>query len=935
MSDLGYYYGSAFRGGTSGSLTSLPPQAIPLKNKDEKWAKRTMDVFENVGKNQIQKNMKFNDIFRMIEGKMSYTELSEAIPKFRELQKVLDDVNIDTWVRHYDIIGIIINGLLGEYSTNGDKFFIATIDEVSTSEFAREYTDRMLEYLETFLQKDLQTKLALAGYDESLETIEFNSEEEKQQYLQEIEQKKAEMTPDEIKKDMSSNWRTMAAKWAEKKVEEDTINFDMDRMDLENLKDFLATGRAFRHYHIGYDYYKPEVWRMLNTFFSEDLDNKLVQEGDFVGRIHAFTRTQMVTRYSHLLSANMKKKILRSDSKNYDYSESFNFEDEDISYKKMFNSHFHRMQVVPFEGYNDYKFMLDVQNTMGIPMGEKMVMNRDGVFEKVPVPLSELNPTGDLGWFNNKNQLGHLRNDYSVRRDMLTVTEVYWKSFERIAYLSYITPEGSRNSTIVTEEILPDFLKENEIKSFNKLSLDDLENKDLEGNYIVWDYKPVSYQGKKASGIDIEGKDEAYYFDIKKCDIQIPGYHNPMDVLLPVAGILDEGLAYKLEPFQVMYNMVMNQLFNLLEKEIGIFYIFDVGFLPSEFKGWGNTEETLLYMKDLAKDVGLFPVEGSKANLQGGGAFNQFSAVDLSFSKQIADRMQTAEFIKNKAFEQVGYTQQRLGGPTKYETAEGVKISQDASYAQTEEYFSKFAYFKRRALELHLSVAQFCQKDGKDPQSMYTNSDGMQVYNELNDPHLPLRRWGITPQLNSKKRKELASFKEYIFNTNTLGADELAVAEMLTSESMTAAITTARKARLDRQEQEGVAHQRGLETIQAQTEATDQLEQKRWEREEYSKQKDREASIQREAIDALGRAADRNSDDDGFNRILEQTRLALDSAAQKAAISTKQIENTQKEKQADRDFLLKKEELSLKRADIATRNKVSNDNVAIARINPS
>ena len=64
-------------------------------------------------------------------------------------------------------------------------------------------------------------------------------------------------------------------------------------------------------------------------------------------------------------------------------------------------------------------------------------------------------------------------------------------------------------------------------------------------------------------------------------------------------------------------------------------------------------------------------------------------------SAQIADRVRLAEVYKNLAFEQVGFNPQRLGNPVKYETAEGVKQSQDASFSQTEVYFEKFSEFKK------------------------------------------------------------------------------------------------------------------------------------------------------------------------------------------------------------------------------------------------
>lgn len=75
--------------------------------------------------------MKFADIFRMISGKCLILNYQKLLHR-RELEQTLNDVNIDTWIRHYDIIGVVINAL-GELSVNSDKFSINTIDEFSTN----------------------------------------------------------------------------------------------------------------------------------------------------------------------------------------------------------------------------------------------------------------------------------------------------------------------------------------------------------------------------------------------------------------------------------------------------------------------------------------------------------------------------------------------------------------------------------------------------------------------------------------------------------------------------------------------------------------------------------------------------------------------------------------------------------------------------------
>ena len=930
--DLRYWYGSALSGGGTGPGLSIPPQAIPFSRKNDKWKKANLDAFESIGKKQLADNVKFADIFRMISGKMSYSELSEVMPQYRELEEVLNEVEIDTWIRHYDIIGVLINALAGELSVNNDKFSINTIDEISTNEYIRTKTDKLWEYISVELDKEIQMRMLSMGVNPNMGEDAFQTPEEMQQYQQQIQQMRAEMTPPQIEKYMKTSWKTVAAKWAELKMEEDELNHNMHDMDVDNFIQYLATGRCFRHMFVSFDYYKPENWHVLNTFFSQDIDNKDVQHGDFVGRIHQFTRSQTINRYGHKLNFKEQKKLLQADENNYYGSASednFFGQGSNPSYKKMFESHFHNLQTVAFENEPEYKMALDIQDSIGIPMGERMILNRHGEYEKVPVLLPEINDvTGDLGFSSSNNGIfSAIRNDIQIRTDLLTVTEVYWRSYKRVGYLKYTTPEGSPASAIVSEELLPEFLKYNEIKTVNTIPISKIDE-DQETNTIIWAYQPEVWKG-----IKIQDGEDAYYADIEPCEYQIKGDGNIYDVLLPVAGIIDHSLAQKIEPYQVMYNVIMNQIFNLLEKEIGMFFIFDVNFLPSEFKDWGDTEDTLLHMRDIAKDIGILPVDSSKQNLVGGANFNQFSQQNLSFSAQIRDRTELAEFVKNKAFEQVGITPQRLGAPNKYETSEGIKVSQDASYAQTEQYFSKFSTFKKKALEIHLNIAQACQKDGTDLQLFFTQSDATQAFIKETDENFSLRRFSIVPISNAKKRQQLKTFQSWLLNTNTLGTDELAMAELITSDSMSQMIEAARSARLSRQEQDAATQQQQgeqmLQLEQVKNEAADAM----WKREEYSKQKDRETDIRVAAIGAIGRAADKDANQEDFDMIERQTKLSLDQAQAAADINTKAIDSNIKQEKVQEDRATRLDNMKIKLAELATKRAISQDNKYIARIN--
>lgn len=920
MSDnLGYWY----NGGGSNSISSeLPPQAIATSKKTPKWWEANMDALERIGIKQYYENQKFKDLYRMTTGKMAYSELADVIPQLREVGEMLEDMEIPTFIKHYDLIGIIINALIGEYTQNTDKYNVTNIDEISTTEYERTKKDLVTKYIKEELNKEFELKLIKEGMNPNPDEVSFQSEEEKQAYIQQIQQRREELTPPEIEKFMNTKWRTKASLWGEYTLEADKEKYYLDELDRYELRDFLLTGRCFRHFRVGYDSYEPETWSPLNTFFSQEVDTKYVQNGQYVGRVHFYAPHTIINKYGHLLTKTQKEKLVGRNNYNYDGGSN-----QEMGFGQNMNKNFGETHIVPHAQYYDYKFMLSLQDEFGVPMGRKTMMKKDGTEEEVSTFLPDYNSKSSL----SKGLATGLRDDLNLRDDLLQVTEAYWVSYKKIGYLTYTTESGRITQDIVTDDILTEFLTENNIKQLNNVTLEEAE-KNPQPNTIVWDYIPEVCKGVKIN----EGQlylEEPIYLDMKPLEFQLKGNSNIFDMKLPVSGIISNSLALKMQPFQVSYNVVMNQLYNLLEKEIGLFFIFDINFLPSEFKEWGDTEETLVHLRNLTKDVGLFPVDSSKQNVKDGGGFNQFAPQNLSFSGQIADRMNLSEFYKNKTFEQIGFNNQRLGAPMQYETATSVKQSQKASYAQTEVYFEEYGDYKKRTLEMHLNVAQYAQKEGKDLSVYYSKSDSSKAYLKFSDPYFPLRRMGILPISNSKKRKELEDFKSYLLNTNTLGGDEMAIAELFTSDTMVELIDVSRAERLRRSAETQAEREHQIGLIQQQSDLEEQKEIKKWEREEYSNEQDRLNKIEIERIESLGRAVDNDADISRLNFIMDEADLSLKRSKTEADISLGRAELNRKSQKDKDDFNIRMQELKNKTLEIQAKLKESGDKKYIAEIN--
>jgi len=892
--------------GTSVSSThSLPTQTVPdnVKVKDN-WKKKNMDALESIGILQLADNVKFRDLYKMLEGRLAYSDYETDNQILDRVRDLGESVGIPTFVKHYDFIGIITRQLVGEWLEQKDDFKVDTIDDISQNDYLRERTSRVREYALQKYKKELDIALTKAGINP--DKRDFQSQEEQQQYIQMLEEEKAKIiSPAQIEKDMK-DWKTKAAEWAEHVIERDQQRFYMDKLDKQEMEDFLVTGRFFRNYYVGYDFYKPERWSPIETFFSQDINAESPQDCEYVGRVFYISPSDVIKRYSHLLTPNQIKKL----STNYADGTSGNADQNVHSWKSaMNNGMFGQVQTIPFDNYYNYDLGLQIQDALDIPMGETVVETPDGQ-QRIPNWLSP---------FQNNNRLGYKysayqRDDINVRKDLLQVTEAYWRSWKRMWFIYYTTDAGFEDSAIVTDDILQDFVVENNIKKVSTKSLKDIQS-DLEVNTMYEFYVPEVWKGTKVnSGNSYLTQD--LYLDIEPLPYQIRGESNVFDVKIPVAGVISSSVAMKLRPYQIGYNICLNQIFNLLEKEIGMFFLFDINFLPSEYKDYGTIEESLEKLRDLAKNVGLVPLDTTKQNMAGAnGQMNTFMTQDISFDKQINSRIQLSEYYQRKALEQIGITPQRLGQPSVYETATGVKQGTEASYMQTADIFNTMAVARRKAMEVHLAIAQYCQKEYLDVDMVFSNSDGDKMFMNLSDPEFPLRRLGVFPVNDPKKRRELETMKQALLNMNTLGSDLLDYAELFSADTIVELVDIGRRGRNEKQKEVEAqrAHEQELVDKQLQAQAQTQQQERDWKSSEN--QKDREARILEEEIQAQGRAADKKSDLQSFQNISAEADMALKHLKTNSDIesSNKKLDLQQQELSTKAEMMNKNLEIQLKK----------------------
>lgn len=920
MSAEGNEHYAFFNGGGNG-MSKLPDQLLYEKNKDDKWKEYNLDTLENISISQLRENESLNDYYRMVNSELIYSDY--GLDGFaKNIVDLAKEGDMPAKPKHYDFLGVLVNQTCSDWITSKSRMHIDNTDEYSQNDFLRELDTKKEDYITNNFDLELKRRMLDRGFNLD-ENKQFESEEEKQQYAQQLQAQKDKLIdPEYTQKTLQKTWKSIATEWAEKRLEGDDHIFNLEDMSRFEMKDRFLTGRYFTAFEIGFDYYKPVRWHPPQVAFSKDLNIKYPQDAEYVCYQTEMSPSNILNRFGHKLSEDVQKRLMSSYSVNGVPSNSFGYTG---SLQEIVKNNFGKVQHLPFEDYYDYQNTLQEQQMFNEPMGiQTYVDPQDGVQKQRPAWFSPVNRGGGFMSGFGGDTIKGMRSDFTPRNDALLVTECYWRSFKQVGILNYINADGYLDQEFTTDDLVPQFLRENDIKTLRKVSLEEA-TKNREVNTIAYTWIPEIRWGVKirSNNTQIQGNiyigGDALPYQIKGT---LDGGSNLYDAKIPVAGIITDSIAKKIRNEIISHNIVLNQLNNLLEKELGTFFLFDIKYLPAEYKGSGNTRQALEQMWDLIQDIGIVPVDTSAQNMQGTQPqMNAFSTQNIDYTPQITNRMNLANQFKIMAIEKIGMTPQRLGEISQYSTAEGIKQGQTATYAQTEGLFSEMMTAEKRKVLLQLTIAQYCQQNSLDYISVYTNSDNEKAFIELSDPYFSLREFGLKIDNSSNGKKELESLRAAVLNSNTLGSDLLDVAEILTSKSMTTIKSHLKQNRIDLQKstQEQRAHEQEIvdKNIADAKAAREDLQAHEVDLQILKN----EGGIEVKKLDAYGKMSiNQNSDSTLYDRLDRETERALNNDYKNREFELKdkslQIQESNsiaKDDKDDREFQLKVAALEEKR----------------------
>ena len=159
-----------------------------------------------------------------------------------------------------------------------------------------------------------------------------------------------------------------------------------------------------------------------------------------------------------------------------------------------------------------------------------------------------------------------------------------------------------------------------------------------------------------------------------------------------------------MKPFQVIYNICMNQLYKLLEKEIGNVASVNLRRVPRVKDGDPQDDIDIWEME--ARERGIMFDDDSPENTKAP-VTNQSVArnIDLTRTNEIQARYNLAVQMKNECWELIGMSRQRMGSISASESATGTNTAITQSYSQTEPLFVAHEYVLRQVYQAIIDAA--------------------------------------------------------------------------------------------------------------------------------------------------------------------------------------------------------------------------------------
>jgi len=877
-----------------------PIQFLPRKKKDDDWTAWNLDWLEWEGLKQVRRNARrLMKNYKLAKGIIDKTDyIVETDNEYADLIETLtkeDSAALE--LKFYPLIPNVVNTLVSEFAKRATKVVYKGVDDASYNE---QMEAKRLE-VEQLLLRDAQLKIK-----SNLATMGFEFDDPAYEEL--VSPDKLKTLP-EIENFFTKDYKSVVEQWATHQHANDIERFKMEELEERAFRDMLITDREFWHFRMMEDDYDVELWNPVLTFYHKSPDNRYIADASWAGKFDMMTVADVIDRYGWLMNEEQLKSLeliypvrsagypiqgYQNDGTYYDGTKSYEWNTE-----------------LPSLGYRQYTSMWENTSSGG---------------DIVKWIMSESEDYFDMGMTN-----------------LLRVTTCYWKSQRRVGHLTKIDDLGNVTVDVVTEDydvVDKPIYDTNLVKNKTKHNL-------IFGDHIDWIWINEVWGGVKIGphqpsfwGTKSPGGINPIYLgvnqnNIKPIKFQFKGDNSLYGCKLPVEGSVfsdrntrSTSLVDLMKPFQIGYNIVNNQIADILVDELGTVILLDQNALPKHSLGedWGKNNLAKAYVA--MKNFQMLPLDTSITNTENALAFQHYQKLDLEQTNRLMSRIQLANYFKMQAFEVVGITPQRLGQQISQETATGVEQSVNASYAQTEVYFIQHCdYLMPRVHRMRTDLAQFYHSTQPSVRLQYITSNEDKAVFETNGTDLLLRDFNVYCTTKANHRAVLEQIKQLAVQNNTTNATIYDLGNIIRSESIAEVTSILKKAEAKQQAQKQAEMQQMQQMQEQQIQAKQQEAKMKMEFEASENDKDRQAAIIQAQIKSAGFAStqdiNQNQQSDYIDAMdkLENTDLYRRNTDLQEARDNNQNINATNKLQLEKEKLNTQKDIAMTKLQIARENK--------------
>jgi hypothetical protein len=745
-----------------GSITQ-PLQFLPKKEKDAEWTAWNLDWLEWNGLKQIRRNARrLMKNYKLAKGVIDKTDyIMEDDNEMRDLVDTLMKEDVSALeLKFYPIIPNVVNVLVSEFAKRNTKITFQATDEYSYNEMLEQKRSQVEQVLLQQAEQKLLAKMLEQGMDES-------DPEVQEQMQQQLSPENLKTLP-EIQNFFDKNYRSMCEQWAAHQFKIDEERFKMDELEERGFRDMLIADREFWHFKMNEDDYDVELWNPVLTFYHKSPEARYISQGNWVGKIEMMTIADVIDRYGYVMTQEQLESI-------------------EAIYPV-------RSAGYPLQGYQNDGSYYDATKS------HEWNTNMPGLAYRQFVSMYDnfIYNGGDIiNWIMAENE------DYAPMGAafLLRVTTAYWKSQRKVGHLTKVMETG---------EVLTDIISE-DYKITDKPIYDTtlVKNKTKDnlvfGEHVDWIWINQTWGGVKIGpnhpsfwGMNNPGGINPMYLGIDQnkmgpLKFQFKGDSTLYGCKLPVEGAVfndrntrSTSMVDLMKPFQIGYNIVNNQIADILVDELGTVIMLDQNALPKHSLGedWGKNNFAKAYVA--MKNFQMLPLDTSITNTENALNFQHFQVMNLEQTQRMLSRIQMANYFKQQCFEVIGITPQRLGqqiGQT--DTAKGIEQAVAGSYAQTETYFMQHSdYLMPRVHQMRTDLAQYYHSKKPSLRLQYMTSADEKVNFEMNGTDLLLRDLNIFCTTKANQRAILEQMKQLAMSNNTAGASIYDLGNIMQTESI-------------------------------------------------------------------------------------------------------------------------------------------------------